>query len=279
MYLNKYEFDGKAYVNIDELNDLIKKERKAIAQRMKQNKADGKESENGMWACAHAQMTTLARKINMSENGEKYVIFCRDSEGKFEFFEELVRRDEIPAFVRRKMPNLDEEDEYATVGGYDYEDAALFDDYDDAEKAAADLENKCGQQGKWHVTKKWMFDTEDNRDALIRIFYDDASKAKPDKKKDRRIPPRYTVWYRDDSDTTLHCMGFVRYEDKMPVFTNRPCKVSWFVDKREAEKVANDLGDGFDVVDMIDQMTAEERLLRAIFKEDGMDCENEDDEE
>jgi hypothetical protein len=38
-----------------------------------------------------------------------------------------------------------------------------------------------------------------------------------------------------------------------------------------AEKAAELCGEGFEVVDMLDQMTPEERLLRAIFREDGMD--------
>lgn len=89
----------------------------------------------------------------------------------------------------------------------------------------------------------------------------------------KRIPPRYTVWYRDDGETTQHCMGFVRFEHGTPVFTNRPCGVMWFTYRGMAEKVADKLGDGFEVVDMIDQMTPEERLLRAIFREEGMDGE------
>lgn len=45
-----------------------------------------------------------------------------------------------------------------------------------------------------------------------------------------------------------------------------------------SEKVAEKCGEGFEVVDMIDQMTAEERLLRAIFHEDGMDGEDDEPE-
>ena len=63
-------------------------------------------------------------------------------------------------------------------------------------------------------------------------------------------------------------MGFVRYEDGIPVYTNRPCKASWFTHKEAAEKVAADCGEGFEVVDMWNQMTKEQRLLRAILLDD-----------
>jgi hypothetical protein len=163
-----------------------------------------------------------------------------------------------------------------------------------------------------------MFDTKENRDALLTLFGKDEKEAdekaeaikqaedaiertrnaldraeklldglkdeesekpsetakKPPKRKGH-CPGRYTVWYRTDDETTQHCMGFVRFEKGIPVFTNRPCKACWFVWRGMAETVAQKCGDGFEVVDMIGQMTAEERLLRAIFREDGMDGENE----
>lgn len=102
---------------------------------------------------------------------------------------------------------------------------------------------------------------------------DDEKPSEPDKKPSKRgrCPGRYTVWYRDDGETTQHCMGFMKFEDGMPVFTNRPCNAMWFVWKGTAEKVAEKCGEGFEVVDMFDQMTTEERLLRAIYAEDGMD--------
>jgi len=98
------------------------------------------------------------------------------------------------------------------------------------------------------------------------------------KNSDRLTPARYTVWYRNDEDTTAHFMGFVRFENGVPIFTNRPCKVTWFVWKGMAEKVAEKCGDGFEVVDMLPTMTADERLLRAIFREDGMDGDEQETE-
>ena len=81
-----------------------------------------------------------------------------------------------------------------------------------------------------------------------------------------KIPARYTIWhYGADADTTQNSFCFVRWEDKMPVFSNRPCMAMWFVDKGMAEKTVEKLGAGFEVVDMLGVMTAEERLLRAIF--------------
>lgn len=98
---------------------------------------------------------------------------------------------------------------------------------------------------------------------------------KPNKRK-AHCPGRYTVWYRTDDDITQHCMGFVRFEKGIPVYTNRPCKATWFTWRGVAEKVAEKCGDGFEVVDMWNQMTKEERLLRAIFHEDGMDGEDDE---
>lgn len=326
MYIEKHEINGETYVKLDELNDLLKSEREAIAQKMKQRHADGED--NTGWAGAHSQLTDFARKVNMSEDGEKYIIFTRDKDGEWEYFVELVKFDEIPAFVRRHMTKSDEE--YATVGTNDIDEATLYDCHEDAEDALAAIEAECaGQAGKWYITKRWSFDTEDNRDTLLRLFYDGSKEKdeKPDekaaaismtedaiertraaldraeklldkvkdgsdekqseaaqrpstrtvmnKKGSKRCPARYTVWYRDDSEETTHCMGFVRFEKGHPVFTNHPCMATWFVWRDMAQRVAEKCGEGFEVVDMFDQMTPEERLLRAIFREDGMDGEEE----
>lgn len=328
MYLNKYGFGNGTYVKLDELNDLMKAERR---KRMKEAKLAHKagDSDTKMrFVYEHGALIDLGRKVNMSEDGEKYIIFTRDKDGEWEYFVELVKFDEIPAFVRRHMTKSDEE--YAAVGTNDIDEATLYDCHEDAEDALAEIEAECaGQAVKWHITKRWMFDTEDNRDSLLRLFYDGGKEKdeKPDenaaaismtedaiertraaldrtekllskvkggesekpseapqnpktrtvmnRKGAKRCPARYTVWYRDDSDVTTHCMGFVRFEDGIPVFTNRPCKACWFVWRGMAETVAQKCGDGFEVVDMIGQMTAEERLLRAIFREDGMDGDEE----
>jgi hypothetical protein len=131
------------------------------------------------------------------------------------------------------------------------------------------------------MTRKWMFDTKENRESLLMLFYDGDEESEPvrsslkqseksekPKKREVRIPGRYSVWYRDDGETTQHCMGFVRYEMGIPVYTNRPCKASWFTYREAAEKVAADCGEGFEVVDMWEQMTKEQRLLRAILLDD-----------
>lgn len=317
MYLEKHNINGETYVKLDELNDLMKAERKAIAQRMKQCHADGED--NTGFAGAHSQLTDLVRKVNMSENGEKYVIFRCDADGEFEYFMQLVKWNDIPEFVRRHMVKKD--GDYATVGTNDIKEATLYDCWEDAQDALAAIEAECREQaGKWLFTRRYMFDTMENRDSLLRLYnggkkqvqkaeaiaqaenaiertraaldrtetllakVKDGESEKPSeaaqKPSKRKVscPGRYTVWYRNDEDTTLHCMGFVRFEKGIPVFTNRPCKVTWFVWRGIAEKVAEKCGEGFEVVDMIDQMTTEERLLRAIFHEDGMDGEDDEPE-
>ena len=325
MYIEKHEINGETYVKLDELNDMLKSERKAIAQKMKQRHAEG--GDNTVWAGAHSQLTDFARKVNMSEDGEKYIIFRRDSAGEWEYFMRLVKWDDIPKFIQKCMK---ERADYATLGTSEIEEATLYNCYEDAQDALAEIEAECPEQvGEWHITQRWMFDTDDNRDSLLRLFYDGGKEKdeKPDekaaaismtedaiertraaldraeklldkvkggsdekpseaaqepstrtvinKKGCKRCPARYTVWYRDDSEETTHCMGFVKFEKGHPLFTNHPCMATWFVWRDMAQKVAEKCGEGFEVVDMFDQMTPEERLLRAIFREDGMDGEDE----
>lgn len=272
MYLSKYDIKGETYVKLDELNDLLKSERKAIGRKMKQNHDKG-ESNTG-WVGAHSQLTDFARKVNMSEGGEKYLIFNRDKHGKWEFLVDVVKWEDVPQYIRKHVKHRTD---YVTVGTNEYEEATLYDTLEDAEKALRDVVEKSGKDD-WHVTKKWMFDTKDNRESLLVLFYDGGEEKAEDKPKKRKVscPPRYTVWYRDDGETTQHCMGFVRMEKGMPLYTNRPCKAHWFVWRGEAEAVAQICGEGFEVVDMIDQMTKEQRLLRAIFHEDGMDGEDDE---
>ena len=265
MYLNKYDIKGETYVKLDELNDLIKSERKQIAQRMKRDHAEGKDEDNPGWMMAHSQLTDIARKVNMSENGEKHLIFTRDNDGDWEFLVDVVRWDDLPEYMRKAAAKA--KAEWVTIGTSEIEEATLYDSFEEAEAELRRVIENTDSEA-WHITKKWMFDTKDNRESLLALFYDGGEEKPKKPKKKPYIPPRYTVWYRDDGETTQHCMGFVRYENGIPVFTNRPCKASWFTYKEAAEKVAADCGEGFEVVDMWEQMTKEQRLLRAILLDD-----------
>lgn len=265
MYLNKYDIKGETYVKLDELNDLIKSERKQIAQRMKRNHAEGKDEDNPGWMMAHSQLTDIARKINMSENGEKHLIFTRDNDGNWEFLVDVVRWDDLPEYMRKAAAKA--KAEWVTIGTSEIEEATLYDSFEEAEAELRRVVENTDSEA-WHITKKWMFDTKDNRESLLALFYDGGEEKPKKPKRKPYIPPRYTVWYRDDGETTQHCMGFVRYENGIPVYTNRPCKASWFTYREAAEKVAADCGEGFEVVDMWEQMTKEQRLLRAILLDD-----------
>lgn len=320
--VEKRVMDGKTWVNLEDVNGLIKAKHREIVQWMKRLHAAG--VSNTEWTATPPTLTELKREINMSENGEKYIIFALNKDGEWEYFMELVKFDEIPEFVRRRMKNHD--GGYAAVGTDDIDEAALYDCWEDAQDALAAIDAECPTQAcKWRITKRWMFDTSESREAIKKLFSE--NEEKPDEKaeaiaqaesaiertraalnraekaladvkggdvekpseapqepKTRTVmnrkaaglcPARYTVWYRNDEDTTQHCMGFVRFEKGIPVFTNRPCKAMWFIWRGMAEKVAEKCGEGFEVVDMIGQMTAEERLLRAIFREDGMDGDEE----
>lgn len=172
MYLEKHEINGETYVKLDELNDLMRAERKAIAQKMKQRHADGKD--NTGWSGAYSQLTDLWRKVNMSENGEKYIIFRRDAAGEWEYFMQLVKWDDIPEFVRRHMVKKD--GDYATVGTNEIDEATLYACGEDAQDALAAIEAECKEQaGKWHITRRWMFDQMTPEQRLLRaIFHEDG---------------------------------------------------------------------------------------------------------
>lgn len=108
-----------------------------------------------------------------------------------------------------------------------------------------------------------------------RAAIDKAEKLVKDihEKEDRRLrSARYTIWKGvEDGGTTENALCFVRWEAKKPVYSNTPEQAMWFTDKGMAEKTAERLGEGWEVVDMWPVMTKEERLLWAIFNEDDDD--------
>lgn len=317
MILSKYEFKGETYVKLDELNDLMKSERRNCMKEAKEAHKAGDEDKKMRFVFEHGAILDLGRKVNMSENGDKHVIFTRDKNGNWEFLVDVVKWEDVPEYIRKYVKHRSD---YVTIGTSEIDEATLYDSFEEAEAELGRVVEKTNSDA-WHITKKWMFDTKENREALLALFDKDEEEAdekaeaikqaedaiertrtaldkaeklldglkdgesekpseaaeKPSKRK-ASCPGRYTVWYRTDEDTTQHCMGFVRFEKGIPVFTNRPCKAMWFVWRQIAEKVAEKCGDGFEVVDMIGQMTAEERLLRAIFREDGMDGEDDEPE-
>lgn len=321
MYLNKYDIKGETYVKLDELNDLMKKERKQCMKAAKKAKQDGTDDKVLARVTEHGAIVQLARKVNMSENGENYVIFTRDKNGNWEFLVDVVAWKDVPDYIKSAAKT---KTDWVTFGTSEIDEATLYETFEEAEAELRRVVEKTGSE-EWHMTRKWMFDTKENRESLLALFYDGGEEDddKPDEKAEaikraenaiertraaldktekllakvkdeeceksleaaqkppkRKVscPGRYTVWYRNDEDTTLHCMGFVRFEKGIPVFTNRPCKATWFVWRNAAEKVAEKCGDGFEVVDMFGQMTPEQRLLRAIFREDGMDGEDDEPE-
>lgn len=336
MILTKYDINGETYVKLDELNDLMKSERRNCMKEAKLAHVAGDSDKKMRFVFEHGAILDLGRKVNMSENGEKHLIFTRDEDGKWEFLVDVVRWDDLPEYMRKAVAKA--KAEWVTISTSEIDEATLYDSFEEAEAELRRVVEKTEAEA-WHITKKWMFDTKENREGLLTLFYDGGEESdssdchgrdrteKHDKKAEaiqqaedaiertraaldrteklltkvkdgedgkpseapqeppmrtvmnrkgaKRCPARYTVWYRDDGETTQHCMGFVRFESGIPVFTNRPCKATWFVWRDMAEKVAEKCGDGFEVVDMINQMTKEERLLRAIFSEDGMDGDDE----
>lgn len=266
MYLNKYGIGNGTYVKLDELNDLMKAERRKCMKEAKLAHKAGDSDTKMRFVYEHGAILDLYRKINMSENGEMHLIFTRDKDGDWEFLVDVVRWDDLPEYMRKAAAKA--KAEWVVIGTSEIEEATLYKSFEEAEAELRRVVENTGSEA-WHITKKWMFDTKDNRESLLALFYD-GGEEKPKKPKAKKpyIPPRYTVWYRDDGETTQHCMGFVRYEMGIPVYTNRPCKASWFTYREAAEKVAADCGEGFEVVDMWEQMTKEQRLLRAILLDD-----------
>ena len=264
MYLNKYGFGNGTYVRLDELNDLMKAERRKRMKEAKLAHKAGDGDKKMRYVIEHGALIDLGRKINMSENGESYVIFTRDNDGNWEFLVDVVRWCDLPVYMRQSATKVKE---WWIIGNSEIEEATLYDSFEEADKELGRIIEKTGSDA-WHIVKKWMFDTKENREGLLALFYDGGEEKPKKPKKKPHIPPRYTVWYRDYGETTQHCMGFVRYENGIPVYTNRPCKASWFTYREAAEKVAADCGEGFEVVDMWEQMTNEQRLLRAILLDD-----------
>ena len=241
--------------------------RKQCMKAAKEAKNDGKEDKVLARVTEHGAIVQLARKVNMSENGEDYVIFTRDKNGGWEFLVDVVRWCDLPEYMRKAAAKAKAKAEWVTIGTSEIEEATLYDSFEEAEAELRRVVENTDSKA-WHITKKWMFDTKENREGLLALFYDGGEEKPKKPKRKPYIPPRYTVWYRDDGETTQHCMGFVRYENGIPIYTNRPCKASWFTYREAAEKVAADCGEGFEVVDMWEQMTKEQRLLRAILLDD-----------
>lgn len=264
MYLNKYKFGNGTYVRLDELNDLMKAERRKCMKEAKLAHKAGDGDKKMRYVIEHGALIDLGRKVNMSKNGEKYLIFTRDNDGNWKFLVDVVRWCDLPVYIRQSATKVKE---WWIIGNSEIEEAALYDSFEEAEAELRRVVENTGSE-VWHIVKKWMFDTKENREGLLALFYDGGEEKPKKPKKKPYIPPRYAVWYRDDGKTTQHCMGFVRYEKGIPVYTNRPCKAYGFVYKEAAEKIATDCGEGFEVVDMWNQMTKEQRLLRAILLDD-----------
>ena len=215
MILTKYDIKGETYVKLDDLNDLMKTERKQRMKAAKKARQDGEDDKVLARVAEHGAILDLGRKVNMSENGEKHLIFTRDNNGKWEFLVDVVRWDDLPSYMKKAVEKA--KAEWVTIGTSEIDEATLYETREEAEAELRRVVEKTLADG-WHMTKKWMFDTKENRESLLAVFYDggEEPEKKPEKPKPH-IPPRYTVWYRDDGETTQHCMGFVRYEKGIPV--------------------------------------------------------------
>lgn len=134
------------------------------------------------------------------------------------------------------------------------------------------MKNRHEREAKKQALKKTEDAIERTRAAI-----DKAEKLLKNirEKEDRRLrSARYTIWKgAEDGETTENALCFVRWEAGKPVYSNTPERAMWFTDKGMAQKTAEKLGEGWEVVDMWPVMTKEERLLWAIFNEDDDEVE------
>lgn len=63
--------------------------------------------------------------------------------------------------------------------------------------------------------------------------------------------PLYTIWCNVSDNATIdNSLCFVKWENGKPLVGNDLCSAMWFDDLGEANKTADKLGDGWEVVDM-----------------------------
>ena len=94
-------------------------------------------------------------------------------------------------------------------------------------------------------------------------------------KKKLVVPSRYAVGRLYDKEKG-YWMFFVSSENEKPVFTNRPCMAKKYQSYKQAEACRDFLDDGdWDVVDMWESLSNDEKLIRGIFGETDWDDGNE----
>ena len=86
------------------------------------------------------------------------------------------------------------------------------------------------------------------------------------------IPGRYAVGRKYDEEND-YWMFFVESKDGKPTFTNRPCMAKLYKRYKDAEACADFMDeDGWEVCDMWEMMSPDDRLFRGVF------CDTSDDE-
>ena len=93
------------------------------------------------------------------------------------------------------------------------------------------------------------------------------------RKKKPTVPGRYAVGKRYDGD---YYMFYTGDQDGIPMFSNRPCVAKCYMAYRDASAVADFLDDSdWEVLDMFEALSPEQRLNRGIFGEIDWDEGNE----
>lgn len=235
--ISKYNFHGIEYVELKELNDLLRQMRRNFdEQKMGYIIPDEQQRIAAKGALHHlsAVLNKESRRWEMHERLEQ-------ARKEREAMEEKARQQKKQ---QEKTEALD-----VAENAIERTRGAL----DRAEKMVRELR---GEQQERPVER--------------------PVKAEEPRRRKVSVPCRYTVWfYGNDKETTHDSFCFVRWENQKPLFSNKPCMAMWFMEKEMAQSVADKLGDGFVVVDMWDVMTKEERLLRSIFCDDeaSEDCD------
>ena len=90
-----------------------------------------------------------------------------------------------------------------------------------------------------------------------------------------KVCGRYAVARKYDTEND-YWMFFVNSEDEKPTFSNRPCMAKLYNSYKEAEACADFMDDsGWEVVDMFEYLSPEQRMCRCILGETSWDDGNE----
>ena len=136
------------------------------------------------------------------------------------------------------------------------------------------LKTRFEREAKEQAVKKAEQAIDNAKNALSRA--EKAVEAAKEETEEESIDPccpgRYTVWKNiQEGKSEKDSLGFKGWREGVACYTHNHRDCMWFVELGMAQRTAERLGEGWEVVDMWPVMSKEQRLLRAIFSNDGED--------